>query len=348
MAEDPRRDDAPPAFRRPRNRTDRQPAPSPAGRGPELRDLGTGELPVPPAGGRIATLGVGRERTLWGDAWYRLRRNKLALASIAWLLMMTLAAVTADTWVPQHFGDPVAIDTSKVASRALLPPSAAHPFGTDDLGRDVFSRVVYGARISLTIGLTAVLVSLVIGAIMASISGFYGGALDSVIMRLADVFLAFPYIMFAILLLSVLPFRGMLPIILTIGLLGWPTIARVFRSSILSVKENDYVDAGRALGASDWRLITRHILPNAVAPIVVYGTMSIGGAILTEAALSFLGLGIPAPAPSWGRMIDDGRMYLTSNFGLVFWPGLAILTTVLAFTLLGDGIRDALDVKMKD
>lgn len=307
-----------------------------------------GEIPTAPSDLDFETIAPSSSRTLWGDAWFRLRRNKLALAAIAWLFIVSMAALTADLWVPQNFGDPVKIDTTKVAAEALKPPSAQHPFGTDDLGRDVFSRVIYGARISLTVGLTAVFVSLLIGIVMASMSGFYGGWLDTLIMRLADVFLAFPYILFCILLLSVLGVRGIVPVVLTIGLLGWPTIARVFRSSILSVKENDYVDAGRALGASDGRLIARHILPNAIAPVIVYATMSIGGAILTEAALSFLGLGIPAPQPSWGRMIDDGRMYLTSNFGMVFWPGIAILTTVLAFTLLGDGIRDALDVKMKD
>lgn len=296
-------------------------------------------------------------RTLWGDAWYRLRRNKLALVAVAWLVVLITAALTADLWVPQHFGSPNAIDSTKMATERLLPPSAVHPLGTDDLGRDMFSRVVYGARISLTVGTLAVLVSVGIGLLFGALSGFYSGALDSVIMRIADVFLAFPYILFAILLLSVLPDSArtsLMPVVLTIGVLGWPSIARVFRSSILSVKENDYVDAGRALGASDARLITRHILPNAIAPIVVYATMAIGGAILTESALSFLGLGIiadPVSSPnavSWGAMIDSGAAYLTSNPGVVIWPGLAILTTVLAFTLLGDGIRDALDVKMKD
>jgi peptide/nickel transport system permease protein len=301
--------------------------------------------------------GEARARTLWGDAWSRLRRNKLAVVALAWLVILITVSLTADFWVPQHFGPPNAIDSTTMAKMQLQGPSAAHPLGTDDLGRDMFSRVIYGARISLTVGTLAVLVSVALGLLLGALSGFYGGWLDALIMRFADVFLAFPYILFAILLLSVQPEQSrtsLVPVVLTIGVLGWPSIARVFRSSILAVKENDYVDAGRALGASDGRLIMRHIMPNAIAPIVVYATMSIGGAILTEAALSFLGLGIipdPVSSPnavSWGRMISDGAMYLTSNPGIVVWPGLAILSTVLALVLLGDGIRDALDVKMKD
>jgi len=322
----------------------------------EMTPTGGGE-PGGPMHPIVVPVVSSRSRTLWGDAWYRLRRNKLALVAISWLVLLVLAAVTADLWVPQHFGKPNAIDTTQMAQTRLQPPSASHPLGTDDLGRDMFSRLVYGARISLTVGTLAVLVSVFIGLVFGALSGFYTGWPDATIMRFADVFLAFPYILFAILLLSVLPEQSrtsLTPVVLTIGVLGWPSIARVFRSSILAVKENDYVDAGRALGASDMRLITRHIMPNAIAPIVVYATMSIGGAILTEAALSFLGLGIiPDPvanpnAVSWGRMINDGAMYLTSNPGVVLWPGLAILSTVLCFTLLGDGIRDALDVKMKD
>jgi peptide/nickel transport system permease protein/oligopeptide transport system permease protein len=313
----------------------------------------TTQLPPTPTPGDDS----GRSRTLWGDAWYRLRRNKLALAALTWLLIVIVMALTADLWVPPLYGYPNKIVTQTAAAERLKPPSFKHPMGTDDLGRDLFSRVVYGARVSLTVGVAAVLLSVLIGLLLGALSGYYGGLTDGAIMRTADVFLSFPYILFAILLLSVVPAAqrsGMLPVIVTIGVLGWPSIARVFRSSILSVKESDYVDAGRAVGASDARLMLRHIMPNAVAPIIVFATMSIGGAILTEAALSFLGLGIqPDPvlnpnAVSWGRMISDGQGYLLSNPGLVFWPGLAIVSTVLAFTLLGDGVRDALDVKMKD
>jgi peptide/nickel transport system permease protein len=289
-------------------------------------------------------------RTLWGDAWRRLRRNRLALVSLFWLLFIVVATLSADLWVPRLVGDPTTINSQTAAANRLLSPSMAHPLGTDDLGRDIFGRVVYGARSSLTVGVAAVAISVIIGLLLGAISGFYGGLIDALIMRWTDIFLAFPYVLFCILILALLPpqYRGIGPVILSIGLLGWPSFARLFRSSVLSVKENDYVDAGRAIGASDWRLMFRHIMPNAIAPIIVYATMSVGGTILTEAALSFLGIGVQPPQISWGRMISDGRGYLIDAPGLVFWPGAAIVLTVLAFTLLGDGVRDALDVKMKD
>lgn len=291
-----------------------------------------------------------KTRTLWGDAFRRLLRNKLAVIALIWITVMILATLTADLWVPQKFGDPTKIDTAQAMAQRLKAPSAEHWFGTDDMGRDIFGRVIYGARVSLSVGIFATLISLVIGVIMGAIAGYYGKLVDAIIMRIVDIFLSFPYILFAILVMALLPaqYKGATVVIAVIGLLGWSTFARLFRSSVLSVKEMDYVDAGRALGASTPRLMFRHILPNAIAPAVVYATMGIGGAILTESALSFLGIGIQPPAISWGRMIDDGRAFLTSEIQLVLFPGIAILTTVLAFTLLGDGVRDALDVKMED
>jgi peptide/nickel transport system permease protein/oligopeptide transport system permease protein len=315
-----------------------------------IEEMRTGLPASPPVVESAAHIHGGATRTLWGDAWGRLRRNRLAFIALVWLAVIVAAAISADLWVPQLVGDPTTIDSTTAAATRLMGPSVKHPLGTDDMGRDIFGRVVYGSRASLTVGVAAVVISLIIGLLLGAVSGFYGALIDAVIMRITDVFLAFPYILFCILILAILPSetRGIGPVILSIGLLGWPSFARLFRSSVLSVKENDYVDAGRALGASDARLMFRHIMPNAVAPVVVYATMSVGGAILTEAALSFLGLGIQPPQISWGRMINDGRGYLISNPGLVFWPGIAIVLTVLAFTLLGDGIRDALDVKMKD
>lgn len=286
-------------------------------------------------------------RTLWGDAFGRLRKNKLAVIGAVWIVFIALVAITADLWVPQTLGSPIAIDSSQMADLARLPPSPEHPFGTDSLGRDVLCRVIYGARVSLMVGLLATAISTVLGLIMGALAAYYGGIWDTIIMRLADIFLAFPYTLFVIAMLAVLG-QGIQNVFIAIGVLGWPSIARVFRSAILSVKENDYVDAARSMGASDLRIVARHIFPNSVASIVVYATMNIGGAILTESALSFLGMGVTPPNPSWGSMIQDGQTYLATEPWLMLMPGLAILTTVLAFTLLGDGLRDALDVKMKD
>ncbi|WP_342610097.1 ABC transporter permease [Coriobacterium glomerans] len=286
-------------------------------------------------------------RTLWGDAIKRLKRDKLSVISILWITIVIVIALSADLWVPNTLGSPTDSDSATMAENSLLPPSAAHPFGTDKLGRDILSRVIYGARISLSVGVVATGISTIIGLIMGALAAYYGGIWDTIIMRLADVFLAFPYTLFVIVMLAVIG-NGIQNVFIAIGVLGWPSIARVFRSAILSVKENDYVDAARAMGASDLRIIARHIFPNSVASIVVYATMNVGGAILTEAALSFLGMGVTPPNPSWGLLIQDGEQYLRSQPWLMIEPGLAILSTVLAFTLLGNGMRDALDVKLKD
>ena len=293
-----------------------------------------------------ATSDIGASRTLWGDAWMRLKKNKLAIIAAIWILFIILIAVTADLWVPSVLGDPNAT-ASEMAAASRLPPSLEHPFGTDNLGRDVLSRVIYGARISLTVGVVATGISTAIGLVMGAIAAYYGGIWDTLIMRLADIFLAFPYTLFVVAMIAVIG-NGIQNVFIAIGILGWPQIARVFRSAILSVKENDYVDAARSMGASDVRIIARHIFPNSVASIVVYATMNIGGAILTESALSFLGMGVVPPDPSWGTLIQTGQQYLQTEPWLMILPGLAVLSTVLAFTLLGDGLRDALDVKMKD
>ena len=290
---------------------------------------------------------MGEGRTLRADAWRRLRKNKLALAGLIWIIIIILIAATADLWVPRYLGNPTFIDTSKVSTQSLNPPSRAHPFGTDTLGRDIASRTIYGARVSLMVGVLAVAIMVAIGLIAGAIAAYYGGWWDAVIMRTADVFFAFPYVLFAIVLIAVLG-KGFQNVFIAIGVLGWPSIARVFRSSIFGVKENEYVDAARSMGASTRRILFRHIMPNSISPIIVVATMTVGGAILTEAALSFLGMGVQPPTPSWGGMLSEARSYLFSAPWLMLYPGIAIITTVLAFVLLGDGLRDALDVKMKE
>lgn len=308
--------------------------------------MGYADASVPQSDEAIREI-AGKARTLRGDAFRRLRKNKLAMAGLVWIIIVILIAVTADLWAPYWLGDPVAIDSSTAAQQRLQPPSVDHPFGTDKLGRDVASRVVYGARVSLIVGVVAVAIMVAIGLIMGALAAYYGGLWDSIIMRLADVFFAFPYILFAIVLIALLG-KGFHNVFIAIGIVGWPSIARVFRSSILSVKENEYVDAARAMGASTPRILVRHIMPNAMAPIIVYGTMAIGGAILTEAALSYLGMGVQAPNPSWGLMLSEAPTQIFTAPWLMLWPGVAILTTVLAFVLLGDGLRDAFDVKLKE
>jgi peptide/nickel transport system permease protein len=313
----------------------------PSAEGPT--DLGQPSVPVAAAEAQA----VGRGRTLRADAWRRLRRNKLAMGALFWLAFVIIVAVTADLWAPRALGDPIQIDTTKVGQLSLLPPSTEHVFGTDQMGRDVLCRIIYGAQVSLRIGVLAVAVMLLLGMVLGAIAAYYGGIIDSLIMRLADTFYSFPFILFAIALVAILG-PSWTNVFLAIGIIGWPSIARVFRSSILSVKENEYVQAARALGASTARILARHIMPNAMAPVVVIGTMTIGGAILTEAALSFLGMGVQLPNPSWGNMLEEARNYMTLAPWLMIFPGIAILTTVLAFVLLGDGLRDALDVKMKE
>ncbi|MDR0346867.1 MAG: ABC transporter permease [Coriobacteriales bacterium] len=289
-------------------------------------------------------VGTARSRTLWGDAFRRLLKNRLAIISFFWIIFVIIIAISADAWVPQTLGDPTLVDTNMTAQLSRLAPSLEHPFGTDSLGRDVLSRVIYGARVSLAVGVIATIISTVIGLLLGALAAYFGGLLDSIIMRLTDIFMAFPYTLFAIALLAVLG-SGFINVFIAIGFLGWTSVARVVRSAILQVKENDYVSAARALGASNFRIIMRHIMPNSIASVVVYSTMSIGTAILSESALSYLGLGIQAPTPSWGLMISEGQSFLATAPWLVFCPGVAILLTVLAFTLMGNGLRDALDVK---
>lgn len=271
--------------------------------------------------------------------WQRVRHNRMALAGAAIVCAMFVLAMLA----PVLGGDPGAID---IAAR-LQAPGTDHLLGTDDLGRDVLTRILYGARISLLVGFVAVGIATVIGILLGALAGYYGGWVDSIIMRFVDVMLCFPSFF---LILAVIAFLepSIWNIMIIIGLTGWMGVARLVRAEFLSLRERDFVQAARALGASDGRVIFRHILPNALSPVLVSATLGVAGAILTESALSFLGIGVQPPTPSWGNMLIAGKQTLGTAWWLSAFPGLAILLTVLGYNLLGEGIRDALDPRLKE
>ncbi|MCL6087092.1 MAG: ABC transporter permease [Actinobacteria bacterium] len=277
--------------------------------------------------------------SLYKDAWRRLVRNKLAMVGLAIVILMIIIAVFSPFLAPYNPND-------RIKEISQKGPTLQHWFGTDILGRDIFSRVLYGTRISMLVGVVAVAISLAIGLFLGALSGFFGNVSDAVIMRVADIFFAFPYILGAIAIMTILG-PGVLNVFIAIGILGWASVARLFRSSILSIKEKEYIEAARALGASNSRIIVRHILPNSFAPIIVYSTMNVGTAIIVEAALSFLGLGVQPPTPSWGKMLSESLNYINTAPWLMFFPGIAILIAVLGFVLLGDGLRDAFDPRLK-
>ncbi len=275
----------------------------------------------------------------WRDMWVRLKRNKLAMVGLFLVVALILIAIFAD------FIAPYAPDKNSL-KESLLSPSLQHLMGTDVLGRDVFSRVVYGSRASLVIGVVATSISLVIGVTLGAIAGFFGGWVDALIMRITDIFFAFPFLVFAIAVVTFLG-PGFINVFIALGLIGWTSFARLVRGQVLAIKANDYVEAAHAIGAPNRRIIWKHVLPNTVAPIIVYTTMNIGNAILSEAGLSFLGIGVQPPNPSWGLMLSEAKNYIWNAPWNVVWPGIAIFITVLGYNLLGDGLRDALDPRLK-
>ncbi|OQY20625.1 MAG: peptide ABC transporter permease [Desulfobacteraceae bacterium 4572_35.1] len=269
----------------------------------------------------------------------RIISNKMAMAGALMVLFMFAMALLA----PIIATDPGLVDISK----QLQPPSLHAILGTDDLGRDVFARIVYGARISLLVGFVAVGIATVVGVLFGAIAGYYGGWVDIIIMRFVDIMLCFPSFF---LILAVIAFLepSIWNIMIIIGLTGWMGVARLVRAEFLSLRERDFVLAVRSLGASDSRIILRHILPNAMSPVLVSAALGIAGAILTESALSFLGIGVQPPTPSWGNMLIIGKQTLGTAWWLSVFPGLAILLTVLAYNLLGEGLRDALDPHLRN
>ncbi|HIQ05669.1 MAG TPA: ABC transporter permease [Anaerolineae bacterium] len=281
-----------------------------------------------------------RSRGLFVDAWHRLLSSwngRVGLLVVLFTVIVGVGAPIVDPYDPT-------IDSNLAESRH--PPSLQHPFGTDRLGRDVLRRIVHGTRISLTIGVLVVFASGAIGTILGLVAGYFGGMADTIIMRLMDVLLAFPAILLAIAIVAVRG-PGLTNTMIAVSVVGVPGYSRVVRSMVLSIRERDYIEAARMVGVSDLRIMFRHILPNSLSPIIVQATLGVGGAILFAAALGFLGLGAQPPSPEWGAMIGDGIPFLRQSPHMVFFPGIAIMLTVLGFNLLGDGLRDALDPQME-
>lgn len=282
-----------------------------------------------------------RKKSKTGEIWHRFRKNKGAMLGMFILIVLILIALTVDLWLPEE----------KISAinplEKFQAPSMKHLFGTDEMGRDLFWRTIYGTKYSLAIGFAAVLISAVIGVTLGAIAGYYGKTIESVIMRFTDIFSAIPSILMAITIVSVLG-RTMQNLMLAVGIAAVPQFTRITRASVLTVKNEEYVEAARALGKGDMYIIFRHILPNCLSPIIVQTTLRVAGAIISASSLSFLGIGIKPPLPEWGALLTAGKNYILNYSYLCLFPGLAIMLTVLAFNLVGDALRDAMDPKLKN
>lgn len=281
-----------------------------------------------------------KKRNQWQEVWRRFSNNKRAVVGLAMLLIMIFCAIFAQ-WIAPY--DPIEQDLRN----RFAAPDAAHWFGTDELGRDIFSRIIFGTRISISVGLIAVGISLIGGVILGAAAGYYGGKIDNVIMRCMDVLMAIPSILLNIAIVSALG-TGLQNVMIAIGISSVPGYCRILRASILSLKDQEFVEASRAAGASDRFIILQHILPNCLAPLTVQATLRIGSAILSCASMSFIGLGIVPPTAEWGSMLSTGRDYIRSAPHLCTFPGAAIMFAIFSMNLIGDGLRDALDPKLKD
>ena len=287
------------------------------------------------------TVETQKKRSMALEIWRRLRKNKMAMLGLVILVMLALTAIFADVIADY--------DTKVIAQdikNRLQGPSMEHWCGTDEFGRDIFARLVHGSRVSLVVGLISVSISLLMGGALGAIAGYYGGRVDNVIMRIMDIFLAVPSILLAMTIVAALG-TSLINVMLAIGVSGIPGYARIVRASVMSIKDQEFVEASRAIGAKSPTTIFREILPNCLAPIIVQATLSVAGAILSTASLSFIGLGVQPPSPEWGAMLSGGRNYLRDALHLTLFPGLAIVITILALNLLGEGLRDALDPRLK-
>jgi len=288
---------------------------------------------------RARRKGKTKQSTPWREAWKRLKRNRLAIAGMVILILLILVAIFAD------FIAPYGIDDQMLKERNL-PPSSKYIMGTDNYGRDIFSRVVYGTRISLPIGFICVIIAYAIGGTLGAIAAYYGGKVDNIIMRIMDIFQSIPPMLMAIAIAASLG-NGVVNLVLAISISTMPARSRIVRAAILTVKRNDYIESARAIGASSTRLLVKYMLPNSIGPILTSVTFSVATAILTISSLSYIGLGITAPTSEWGSMLSAGKELMRQAPHVLIFPGLMIMITVLALNLFGDGLRDALDPRLK-
>lgn len=280
-----------------------------------------------------------RKSTPMRDVWHRLCKNKAALISGAILMVFVIFAIMPGVFTPYGMDEQNYADAS-------MAPCAKHPLGTDNLGRDILTRIIWGSRMSLLIGISSILVALLIGGVIGALAAFYGGRVDDILMRIMDIFLAIPSMLLALAIAASFG-SGLVNMLLAISISYVPRFARIIRSSILTVKENEFIEAATCIGASNGRLILHHMIPNALAPIIVQATLGIAGAILSACGLSFLGIGIQPPTAEWGMMLSQARQYIRSSWWMVTFPGVTIMIVIGCFNLLGDGLRDALDPRLK-
>jgi len=280
-----------------------------------------------------------KNKGFWGEVWYRYKKNRMAMAGLIILGFLILVAIFADQIAPFGFDE-------QNSATTFLPPSGKFLFGTDNFGRDILSRIIYGARISLKVGLISVGVSSLVGGLLGAIAAYYGGRLDNLIMRFLDVLMAIPGMILAIAIAASLG-PGISNMMIAIGLANTPGFARIVRAAVLAIKDQEYIEAARLIGDSDLKIMFKHILPNAMAPMIVQATLNVGRSVISAATLSFLGLGVQPPNPEWGSMLSAARAYLRDYWWMTTFPGLAIMTTVFSLNLVGDGLRDSLDPRLK-
>lgn len=278
-------------------------------------------------------------RNAYSGVWTGLKKNKMALAGAVVLLILIITAIFANFIAPFPFD-------KQSLEEILLPPSSIHWFGTDAYGRDIFSRIIYGSRISLEVGLVAVTFSATIGGLIGALAGYYRGMVDNIFMRFMDILLAIPSILLAIAIVNVLG-PGLTNVMIAVGIASIPSYARIVRAAVLSIRDQEFIEAAKAIGEKDLSIIFRNILPNCMAPIIVQTTLGVASAILSAAGLSFLGLGLQPPTPEWGAMLSEGRQYIFNAYWATTFPGLAIVLVVLSLNVFGDGLRDALDPRLK-